>query len=297
MKGSASAQVESRKRGKLHPPTFVAALLLGSLVTACYTPTVARTRTYHPSDADLSVTRLVHSSAVIDFRETRILLDPWYSPTPPLGPSEDVGISLENLPPMRGILITHKHDDHFDAETLRDYSNKTLRVIVPIGLGPAIRAMGYEDVVELDEWDQSQIGSVIVTAVPARHNTRENGYVLQGNGLTLYIAGDTQFDAKVFQDVVARFPSLDAALLPVGGIRLFGRKLDMTPDEAAEAFAILQPKHVIPYHYGLTGPFPFVTAASEPAKRFEADVKTATGKRNPGVVVILDPGESWHHYR
>ena len=297
MKGPARTRAESRKRVKRCPPTFVAALLLSSLVAACYTPTVARTRTYHPSDADLSVTRLVHGSAVIDFRETRILLDPWYSPTPPLGPAEDVGISLENLPPMRGILITHKHDDHFDAETLRDYSNKALRVIAPLGLGPAIRAMGYEDVVELDEWDQSQIGSVIVTAVPARHSAPENGYVLQGNGLTLYVGGDTRFDAKIFQDIVARFPSLDAALLPVGGIRLFGRKLDMSPDEAAEAFTILQPKHVIPYHYGLTGPFPFVTAASQPAQSFEADVATATGKRNRGVVVILDPGESWHHYR
>jgi L-ascorbate metabolism protein UlaG (beta-lactamase superfamily) len=274
-----------------------ASLLLGSLVAACYTPTVARTRTYHPSDADLSITRIVHGSAVIDFRETRILLDPWYSPTPPLGPDEDVGISLENLPAMRGILITHKHDDHFDAETLRDYPNKALRVVVPRGLGSAIRAMGYEDVVELDEWERSQIGSAIVTAVPARHNVPEDGYVLQGNGLTLYVAGDTEFDAKLFQNIASRFPTIDAALLPVGGIRLFGRRLDMDPDEAADAFTILRPAHAIPYHYGLTGPFPLVTAASQPAKSFASAVARKSEKPTKGAVVILEPGESWHHYR
>ena len=287
-------RVDRRKRC---PLGFAAALLLGSLIAACYTPTVARTRTYHPSDADLSVTRIVHGSAVIDFRETRILLDPWYSPTPPLGPAEDVGISLENLPAMRGILITHKHDDHFDAETLRDYPNKALRVVVPRGLGSSIRAMGYEDVVELDEWDRSQIGSAIVTAVPARHNVPENGYVLQGNGLTLYVAGDTEFDAKLFQDIALRFPTIDAALLPVGGIRLFGRRLDMDPDEAAEAFFILRPAHAIPYHYGLTGPFPFLTAASQPAKSFARAVAAKSEKPAKGAVVVLQPGESWHHYR
>ncbi len=281
-----------------HPPLGLGAtLLLGSLLAACYTPTVARTRTYHPSDADLSITRIVHGSAVIDFRETRILLDPWYSPTPPLGPAEDVGISLENLPAMRGILITHEHDDHFDAETLRDYPNKALRVVVPRGLGSAIRAMGYEDVVELDEWDRSQIGSAIVTAVPARHDVPEDGYVLQGNGLTLYIAGDTKFDAKLFQDIASRFPTIDAALLPVGGIRLFGKRLDMDPDEAAEAFSTLRPAHVIPYHYGLTGPFPIITDVSQPAKSFQSAIGKTLGKKATSAVVILEPGESWHHYR
>jgi L-ascorbate metabolism protein UlaG (beta-lactamase superfamily) len=280
-----------------HPLGLAVALLFALPLAACYTPTVARTRTYHPSDADLSITRLVHASAVIDFRETRILLDPWYSPTPPLGPSEDVGISLENLPAMRGILITHQHDDHFDAETLRDYPNKALRVIVPRGLGATVRAMGYEDVVELDDWDRSQIGSAIVTAVPARHDVPEVGYVLQGNGVTLYIAGDTEFDAKLFHEIAARFPEIDAAMLPVGGIRSFGHRLDMTPDEAAEAYTILHPAHVIPYHYGLTGPFPVVTSASDPAKSFQTAITGASGKHNKGVVVILQPGESWHHYR
>ena len=271
-------------------------LLLGLLAAACYTPTVARTRTYHPSDADLSITRIVHGSAIIDFRETRILLDPWYSPKPPLGPGENVGISLENLPAMRGMLITHKHNDHFDAATLREYPNKALRVVVPRGLGPPLRAMGYSDVVELDEWDRSQIGSAIVTAVPARHNVPEVGYVLQGNGLTLYVGGDTQFDAKLFQDIASRFPTVDAALLPVGGVRVWGQRLDMNPEEAAEAFAILKPAHVIPYHYGLTGPFLFFTAASQPTKAFTTAV-TTNDRQSKGAVVILEPGESWHHYR
>ncbi len=269
---------------------------IAASLAGCYTPTVARTQTYHPSDADLSVTRIVHGSAVIDFRETRILLDPWYAPTPPLGPSETIGLSLENLPPMRGMLITHEHDDHFDAETLRDFPNKSLRVVVRRGLGAELARMGYSDVVEIEDWETAQIGSVIVTAVPARHSVAENGYVLQGNSLTLYVAGDTRFDADLFRQILGRFPTLDAALLPIGGIRILGRRLDMTPEEAAEALAILKPGHVVPYHYGLTGPPPFVTSAANPVKRLQ-EAAGKNDKASQGAIVVLEPGESWHHYR
>ena len=278
------------------PRRVTLAAILALSAAACYSPTVARTRSYHPSDADVSITRIVHGSVVIDFRETRILLDPWYAPTPPLGPAEPIGISLENLPPLRGLLLTHKHDDHFDPETLREFPNKSLRVVVRRGLGAELRAMGYEDVVELDDWERSQIGSVIVTAVPSRHNVPENGYVLQANSQTVYVAGDTQFDADLFRQILNWFPKLDAALLPIGGIRVFGRRLDMTPEEAADAFMILKPGHVIPFHYGLTGPFPFFTGPSEPVKKFTA----AIDERNNGdhsAVVVLNTGESWHHYR
>jgi L-ascorbate metabolism protein UlaG (beta-lactamase superfamily) len=275
---------------------IVLAASLATLVTACYTPTVARTRSYHPSDADLSVTRIVHGSAIIDFRETRILLDPWYAPSPPLGQSEGIGISLENLPPLRGILLTHNHDDHFDKETLRDFPNKELRVVVRKGIGDQLRAIGYEDVVELDEWERSQIGSVIVTAVPARHSAPENGYVLQANSQTIYVAGDTEYDETLFRQILSRFGKLDAALLPIGGYRVFGRRLDMTPDEAADALLLLKPGHVIPYHYGLTGPFPVVLGPSEPEKKFVAAVDEKNDKDH-SAVVVLEPGESWHHYR
>jgi L-ascorbate metabolism protein UlaG (beta-lactamase superfamily) len=129
--------------------------------------------------------------------------------------------------------------------------------------------------------------------VPARQSVPENGYVLQGNSLTVYVAGDTLFDEPLFRQIAERYPHIDVALVPIGGIRVVGSQLDMTPDEAAQAFAILKPERVIPYHYELAGPFPFVTSATNPTKRF----LTVVGAKAPGAVVVLAPGESWHHYR
>ena len=276
------------------PPRWLFCLAL--ILCACYAPSVARQRSYHASDADLTVTRIVHAAVILDFRGTRVLVDPWYSPNPPLGPRETIGIALDKLPPMRGILITHQHDDHFDVETLENYPDKSVRVVVPKGLGERIRAMGYEDVVEVEDWEQTQIGNVILMAVPASHSVRENGYVLQGDSVTVYVAGDTLFDAKSFAAIAEIFPSIDVALLPVGGYRMLGRQLDMTPEQAARAFTILKPHHAIPYHYGLTGPFPFVLSRAEaPQALIQAIEKRAPGSGSS--VVVLETGESWHHYR
>ncbi len=274
-----------------------AKLVLLTALLGCYSPTVARNRSYHPSDADLSITRIIHGSVIVEFPETKLLVDPWFNPSPPFGMRGPIGLSVENLPPVRGILITHKHGDHFDLETLSNLPDKSVRVIVRKGLGEQLRAIGYSDVVELEDWERSQIGSVIVTAVPARHEVPENGYVLQASSVTLYIAGDTQFDRQLFQSIHQRFAPIDAALLPIGGIRMFGRLLDMTPDEAVEADTILKAGAVIPYHYEMTGPFPFFTSASStPAVTFRqalAERDAELGK----TAMNLAPGESWHHYR
>jgi L-ascorbate metabolism protein UlaG (beta-lactamase superfamily) len=272
----------------------LAPLLLSCLgLVGCYMPTIARSRGYHSSDADLTVTRLVHGSAILDFRETRILLDPWYSTTPPLGQSVPIGLSLENLPPLRGLLITQRRDDHFDAATLRDLPDKALRVIVCPGLGREVREMGYPDVVELQHWERSQIGSVIVTAVPAGRSAAGNGYVLEGNSFTVYVAADTPFDEALFRQLAERYPQIDLALLPIGGVRIFGSQVDMGPQAAAEAFALLHPQYVIPYDYELTGPFPILTSATTPPQEF----LRAVGAKEREAVVVLEPGESWHHYR
>jgi len=55
-------------------PTLAGAALL--LVAACAPVPVPRRSVYHPSDADLSVTRIVHGSVIIEMHRTRVLVDP-----------------------------------------------------------------------------------------------------------------------------------------------------------------------------------------------------------------------------
>ena len=276
-------------------PRLATIALVLLAVAGCYAPRVDLQRTYHPSDADLAVTRIVHGSVILDFRGTRILVDPWYSPTAPLGPGESIGIAPDKLPPVRGILITHEHSDHFDTNALKSFRDKTARVVVPRGLGGEVRELGYDDVVEMEHWERTEIGGVVVNSVPAKHRVAENGYVLQGNGVTAYLAGDTAFSPRIFWSVIEGFPEIDVALLPIGGFRVLGRRLDMSADEAARAVGILSPKRVIPYHYAMIGPFPVVLGPADPVTDFYDAIRERHPEREP-TIVHLQPGESWHYY-
>lgn len=272
------------------------ALLLGALLSACYAPKISVQRSYHPSDADVTVTRLVHGSVILDFRGKRVLVDPWYSPDPPVGPGAEIGLAVNNLPEMHGILITHDHGDHLDRDTLKAYPAKGVRVVVPKEIGPKLAKLGYTDVVEIGDGGRTEVAGIAVHAVPASHSVPENGYVLEAHGVTVYVAGDTRFEPRIFWSIAERFPKIDVALLPIGGIRWFGMQVDMNPDEAARAFGILKPERVIPYHYELIGPVPIVLGRAEATTEFVQAIEL----RFPGIgnaVVPLTPGESWHYYK
>src|SRR5205814_810217 len=133
-----------------------------------------------------------------------------------------------------------------------------------------------------------------VTAVPASHTVPENGYVVEGGGVSVYFAGDTRFFPELV-DVATRFPHLDAALLPVGGERLFGFRREMSPADAARAAALLDARHLIPIGYGKRGAFPVRWSVRHAAERFvEACKKRGIEEKR---VVVLEPGESWHYYK
>jgi len=225
---------------------------------------------------------------------TRLLVDPWFHSGVATRQTEPLGLMPERLPAAAAVLITHGHSGHFDPDALVEIAKKTPRAIVPPAMAEAVRALGFTDVTPLDWWDHTMVGPIRVTAVPASHNVRENGYVLATDRVRTYLAGDTRwFDGLV--DVATAFPDLDVACLPIGGERVMGLRRTMGPDEAAKAAALLKPRRVIPIGYGAAGGFPFVWYASDPVDRFRAaaTAEDIAAER----IVVLEPGESWHYFR
>ena len=88
-----------------------------------------------------------------------------------------------------------------------------------------------------------------VEAVPAYNTTpehlqfhpkgRDNGYVLTLDGLRIYIAGDTE-DIPEMSDL----KDIDVAFLPCN------QPYTMTVDQLVNAAKVIQPRVLIPYHYG-----------------------------------------------
>jgi len=275
----------NRPRGLLSP------LLL---LAACTALPLPRAVTYHPSDADLSVTRIVHGSLILEMRGTRVLVDPWFHSGTVARQREPLGLLPEALPSASAVLITHGHADHLDPEALRAIAPKVPQVVAPPELHEKLAALGFTTVTDLAWWDRTSVGDIEITAVPTKHGVRENGYVLAHGGVTAYVAGDTRSFPEIV-DIATVFPSLDVALLPIGGLRLLGLLREMSPEEAARAAALLGARRVIPIHYGARGFPPFTWRPSGVVERFaDACEKEGIGRER---VVVLEPGESWHYYK
>jgi L-ascorbate metabolism protein UlaG (beta-lactamase superfamily) len=271
-----------------------AAAAAALLLVGCAALPVPRRSPYHGSDADLGVTRIVHGSVILEMRATRVVIDPWFYSGFVIRQREPLGLTPDGLPPLAAVLLTHEHADHFDERALRELADSVPRAVAPPELAPRLLGLGFGEVTALGWWERTQVGEITVTAVPARHSVRENGYVFELNGVAVYVAGDTRyFDELV--DVATRFPRLAAALLPIGGERLLGLGREMGPADAARAAAVLQASRVIPIGYGKAGGFPVRWFARRPVQRFIEECAKRGIDRSR--VVVLESGESWHYYR
>ena len=170
----------------------------------------------------------------------------------------DTGISMKrteeglnaidiSLRDMDGILITHEHSDHLDSSAIIALSNEATLLIANEN---SVKRLGRGCVMRNGEI--RILSDVIsVEAVPAYNTSaekqkyhpqgRDNGYVLDIDGLRIYIAGDTEPIPEM-----SRIRDIDIAFLPVN------HPYTKTPEQAAVAARSFMPKVLYPYHYGET---------------------------------------------
>ena len=146
------------------------------------------------------------------------------------------------------IFITHAHYDHFSPEDIVKLQKETTLFVMPQSMkGEEEKLLkSTNHVLWLSPNEITSVMGYQVQAVPS-YNTnkpmhpKENGwlgYVVNVNGTTVYVAGDTDVTEE------AKAVLCDIALLPIGGT------YTMNASEAAELVNGLKPKAVIPTHYG-----------------------------------------------
>jgi L-ascorbate metabolism protein UlaG (beta-lactamase superfamily) len=167
------------------------------------------------------------------------------------------GVPLDRLPRIDASLVSHGHYDHLDLPTLKAVG---ATVYAGLGLRRSLRREGLT-CVELGWWQSARVGGVEITFVPAQHWSRRGlgdtnrtlwgGFVVEGSRATIYHSGDTAwFDG--FKEIGARFPGIDAALLPIGAYdpEWFMRSQHMTPEDAVQAFLDLGARRLVAMHWG-----------------------------------------------
>ena len=112
----------------------------------------ARAGARAPADArgaaapDRSLYRLGHSTVLLRLRGGWWLTDPVFSerasPVQFLGPKRFHAppISLAELPPLRGVILSHDHYDHLDHRAIKALASKTEVFLSPLGVGDRLAA-------------------------------------------------------------------------------------------------------------------------------------------------------------
>jgi L-ascorbate metabolism protein UlaG (beta-lactamase superfamily) len=199
----------------------------------------------------IEVTRVGHACVLLELDGVRILTDPWFSERKGYHPGEGPGIALADLPRLDAVLVSHGHYDHYDMEAFAAYPDRSVPVLVKNGTAAAARRAGFENVTELDWWQEARVGDVRVLAAPARHGVPENTFVLESPSHVVYFAADTLLIPEL-AEVGRRFPRIDLMLVSTNGLRLkplLNRKVVMDAEDAARLCALLRPETVIPMHY------------------------------------------------
>ncbi len=231
-----------------------------------------------PPGAPPRLTWLGHASFLVQLDGVSLLVDPVLRPEGIVGVRRNVPppIAAAELPRVDASLVTHGHYDHLDLPTLRAVGAP---VVAGLRWASWFEARGLP-AAELGWWSSTRVGEVTVTFVPAQHWSRRTpgdmnaqlwgGFVIEGRSAAVYHAGDTAL-FEGFAEIGARFPAIDAALLPIGAYDpgWFMERQHMNPEQALEAFARLGARSFVAMHWGtfkLTD-----EPREEPPRRLEAE--------------------------
>ena len=207
--------------------------------------------------------RLCQHSFILKLGATVLYVDPFLSAHPArLYPAPVAADEVTNADVVCG---THDHGDHIDRPIWPTLAKASLeaKFVVPRAVfksEPPLKGASARRLVGLNAGESVTVGEVKITAVPAAHELLDYnpktglypylGYIFEGNGLTVYHAGDCcRYEEQVG---ILRQWKLDLALLPINGRDAWRLTHDcigcMTYQEAADLAGLLEPRLTVPAH-------------------------------------------------
>lgn len=213
---------------------------------------------------------LGHASVLLRLDGQYLLTDPVFSrrasPLPFVGPERKTPpvISVETLPRLDALVISHNHYDHLDSATVRRLLRRfpDLTVFVPLGLGDWFRRRGAKSIIELDWWQSAVFQGLAITAVPAQHWSMRTfwnrnrslwcGWVFEGTMQRFWFSGDTGYSPQLLA-IPERLGEITAAALPAGAYapRWFMSAHHMDPQSAIALWQQMGMPRAFPIHWGV----------------------------------------------
>ncbi len=234
-----------------------------------------------------------HATVAVDLDGTGLLTDPVLRSC--VGPLTRHGPSVirEELQDVDAVLISHLHRDHADLPSLRQFVD--VPMLVPAGAAGFFESRGFHSVSEIAVGQSTEVGRITVSAVEAVHDgvgrgspdAEAVGFLVSGTK-RIYFAGDTDLF-----DGMSDLRAVDAALLPIWG---WGPSLGpghMDPERAARAAAVIEPRIVVPIHWGTLYPRFLHHVRPKPLRAPPLELERWMAKLAPQVELrVLFPGQS-----
>lgn len=193
--------------------------------------------TYETEKGDLTVYPLNHGTLALTFNDLTIFVDPFG------GADLFADFDAPDL-----IFITDIHGDHLNPETLNGLDTENTTFVVPQAVAEQMDQKYNDQLMIMDNDDESLIEDLMVRAIPMYNLPEENdsfhtkgrgnGYVITLAGKNIYISGDTEDipEMRALEGIDIAFVCMN---LPY----------TMTAEQAADAVVDFEPTIVYPYHY------------------------------------------------
>ncbi len=216
---------------------------------------------------DASLFRLGHSTLLLQLAGEFWLTDPVFSerasPVQWAGPKRFHAppISIADLPPIKGVILSHDHYDHLDHAAVLELAPKVEMFITPLGVGDRLVAWGVPaaKVRQLDWWQQTALAGVRLVATPAQHfsgrglsdgnTTLWASWVILAGDLRVFFSGDTGYHAD-FKTIGERFGPFDVTFMETGAYDAQWPDVHMQPEETLQAHLDLRGRWLMPLHNG-----------------------------------------------
>lgn len=189
------------------------------------------------TNAKIDITPIEHATAVLEWNDVVIYLDP-------VGGAE----AFEGQKQPSLILITDIHGDHLNIETLNELDTSHATFVVPQAVADELPEKFSEQLVIMNNGTSEEVSGITIEAIPM-YNLREealkfhskgrgNGYVLNIDDQRIYFSGDTEDIPEM-----RALKNIDKAFI------CMNLPYTMTEESAAAAVLDFKPKQVYPYHY------------------------------------------------
>lgn len=210
-----------------------------------------------------------HSSVLLQIEGLNLLIDPVFSKRASmfswLGPKRfdyDHHMTVEDLPQIDAVLISHDHYDHLDYKVIRKLKDKVKRFYVPLGVRVHLEKWGVpaKNIIDLDLWDNIAINDDInLVLTPARHftgrgltnrfSTLWGGWAILGKHQKVFFSADSGY-FNGFKEIGEKLGPFDLAFIECGQYNLDWEAIHMLPEQSAQAAEDVKAKFVVPIHWG-----------------------------------------------